>query len=260
MIDVSSGVKNDGKIVAWQFHNYNSGPAAIGTPYEIPNRRIEFHPADSPLRQGSYRALAATANHFARETHMDELAHLVNMDPLEFRLKNLTNERLRGVFQAAAEKFGWKGPSKRGVGIAGGIEKGGDVACCAEVEVVDGEVHIQRVVVAFDCGAVVNPEGLKNQVEGATVQGIGGALFEAVHFDNGKILNPHLAQYRVPRFADLPQIEVVLVDRKDQPPMGAGETPIVGIAPAVGNAVFAATGVRLRSLPLELRQSVGSRT
>jgi isoquinoline 1-oxidoreductase len=87
------------------------------------------------------------------------------------------------------------------------------------------------------------------------VQGIGGALFEAVHFENGRILTPHLAQYRVPSFSDLPQIDVVLVDRKDQPPMGAGETPIVALAPAVGNAIFAATGVRLRGLPLEMKQS-----
>lgn len=255
VIDVSSGVRKDGKIVAWEFHNYNSGPAAIGTPYEIPNRRIEFHPADSPLRQGSYRALAATANHFARETHMDELARLVNLDPLEFRLKNLTNERLRAVFEAAATKFGWKDSYKRGIGIAGGIEKGGHVAACAEVEVDGSTVRIRRVVAAFDCGAVVNPQGIRNQIEGAMVQGIGGALFEAVHFENGRILNPHLAQYRVPRFSDLPQIDVVLVDRKDQPPMGAGETPIVALAPAVGNAIFAATGVRLRGLPLEMKQS-----
>ena len=104
----------------------------------MPNQRIAFHPADAPLRQGSYRSLAAAANHFARESHMDELAHELKMDPLEFRMKNLKHERLRAVFQAAADKFGWgkeKSSASRGFGIAGGIEKGGHVAACAEVSV-----------------------------------------------------------------------------------------------------------------------------
>jgi isoquinoline 1-oxidoreductase len=253
VIDISSGVNADGTLLFWECDNYNSGPAAIRPPYEIPNQRIEFHPSDAPLRQGSYRSLAACANHFARESHMDELAHELKMDPLEFRLKNLKDDRLRAVFQAAAEKFGWsKKPSTsvRGFGIAGGFEKGGYIATCAEVSVKEGEVQVVRVVQAFDCGAVVNPQGLKNQISGAIVQGLGGALFEAIHFENGRILNPHLAEYRVPRFSDAPQIEVVLVDRKDQPSMGAGETPLTGIAPATANAIFNATGIRLRSLPL----------
>jgi len=91
---------------------------------------------------------------------------------------------------------------------------------------------------------------LNNQVEGAIVQGLGGALFEAIDFDNGQLVNGRFSQYRLPRFSDVPAIEVVLLDRRDLPPAGAGETPIVGIAPAIGNAIFAATGVRLRSLPL----------
>jgi isoquinoline 1-oxidoreductase len=105
-------------------------------------------------------------------------------------------------------------------------------------------------VQAFECGAIVNPNGLRNQIEGAIVQGLGGALFEAIEFADGMILNNRFSSYRVPRFADMPLIEVVLVDRPDLPSAGAGETPIVGIAPAVGNALFAATGVRLRALPL----------
>jgi isoquinoline 1-oxidoreductase len=255
VIDVSSGARKDRKITAWEFHNYNSGASAIRTLYEVPNQRIQFHPANSPLRQGSYRTLAATANHFAREMHMDELAHLVKMDPLEFRYKNLKDQRLRAVLDAAAQAFGWKKKktsSGRGFGIAGGFEKGSYVATCAEVSVdrAHGKVKIVRVVEAFECGAVINPEHLKNQIEGAIVMGIGGALFEAIEFENGKILNPRFSDYRVPRFSDVPAIEVVLVDRKDLPSAGAGETPIVGIAPAVGNAIFDATGVRLRSLPM----------
>ncbi len=255
VIDVKSGVKGDGKIVAWEFHNYNSGAAAIRTPYDILNQKIEFHPAESPLRQGSYRALAATANHFARETHMDELAHLLNMDPLEFRYKNISDQRLRAVLEAAATRFGWgkeKPAPDRGFGLACGYEKGGYIATCAEISVerASGKVKILRVVAAFECGAIINPDNLRNQIEGSIVMGIGGALFEAIEFENGKILNPRFSRYRVPRFSDVPIIETILIDRKDLPSAGAGETPIVGIAPAVGNAIFDATGMRQRSLPL----------
>jgi nicotinate dehydrogenase subunit B len=254
VIEIKSGAKKDGSLTAWEFHNYNSGGSGIRTPYEVPNQKTEFHASKSPLRQGSYRALAATANHFARETHMDELAHALKRDPLEFRLQNLKEPRLRAVLEAAAKAFGWgaKPAADHGCGIALGFEKGGHVATCAEV-VVDrssGKVQVIRAVTAFDCGAVVNPDHLKNQVEGAMIMGLGGALFEAVQFADGRILNARFSRYRVPRFSDTPEIEVVLIDRKDVPSAGAGETPIVGIAPAIGNAIFAATGVRLRSLPL----------
>jgi len=255
VIEVSGGVSKEGMITAWEFHNYNSGGSGIDTPYDVANQLILFHPVETLLRQGSYRGLAATANHFARESHMDDLAHLVKMDPLEFRLRNLKNDRLQAVFHAAANKFGWgktTATPERGFGIAGGVEKGGYVATCAEVKInrTNGEVKIVRVVTAFECGAVVNPDGLQNQVEGANIMGIGGAMFEAIDFSNGRILNPHLSKYRVPRFSDVPAIEVVLVDRKDLTSAGAGETPLIGLAPAVGNAIFSATGVRLRSLPM----------
>ena len=257
VIDVKSAAKSDDTIVAWEFDNYNSGSSAIAPPYNIANQRVEFHTSKSPLRQGSYRGLAATANHFARESHMDEMAHELGMDPLEFRLKNISDPRLRAVLTAAAEKFGWgkeKSTPERGFGLACGFEKGSWFGCCAEVAIDRGkgapQVRIVRVAEAFDCGAVVNPNGLRNQVAGAVMQGIGGALFEAIHFENGKILNNHFMDYRLPRFTDMPQIDVVLVDRKDQPSAGAGETPIMGVAPAAGNAIFAATGIRLTSLPM----------
>jgi isoquinoline 1-oxidoreductase len=177
------------------------------------------------------------------------------MDPLELRLKNVKDERLRAVLVTTAEAFGWgksRNAPDRGYGIAGGFEKGGYVATCAEVAVdpASGKLKLVRVVEAFECGAIVNPDHLKNQIEGAIVMGIGGALFEAVDFDNGKIVNGRFSRYRVPRFSDVPAIETVLIDRKDLPSAGAGETPIVGLAPAVGSAIFDATGIRLRSLPL----------
>ena len=255
VIDVTSGVSKDGVITAWDFHNYNSGNAGLRPVYAIQNQRNEFHRSDSPLRQGSYRALASTANHFAREVHIDELATSLKMDPLEFRLKNLKDARLRAVLEAAAKAFGWgksKPAANHGFGIAGGFEKAGYVANCAEVAVdrASGKVKLVRVVTAFECGAIVNPDGLKNQVEGSVIQGIGGALFEAIDFENGKILNPRFSRYRVPRFSDMPKLETVLLDRKDLQSAGAGECPIVALAPAVGAAIFDATGVRLRALPM----------
>ena len=255
VIDVAAGVGRDGSIASWTFHNYNSGASGIQTLYDIPHKQTEFHPVKSPLRQGSYRALAATANHFARECHMDDLAHSVRMDPLDFRMKNLKDARFRAVLQAAAAVFGWgekKPAAGHGFGIAGGSEKGGYAATCAEVTVdaQSGAVKVTRIVTAFECGAILNPDQLKNQVEGSMMMGLGGALFEAVEFENGKILNPRLSKYRVPRFSDLPLIETVLVDRKDLPSAGAGESTMIALAPAIGNAIFQATGTRLRSLPM----------
>jgi isoquinoline 1-oxidoreductase len=259
VIDVNAGVKNDGTLTAWEFHNYNSGGSAIQPVYDIPNQKTAFHQSRSPLKQGSYRALAATANHFARESHLDDLAALVKIDPLEFRIKNLKDARFRGVLEAAARQFGW-GPvwerarraAGNGFGIAGGFEKGSYVATCAEVAIdrSGGQVRVVRLVTAFDCGAVRNPDHLKNQIEGAVVMGLGGALFEAIEYADGQITNDRFSRYQVPRFSDMPILETVLVDNRDLPSSGAGETPIVAVAPAIGNAIFQATGQRLRSLPM----------
>lgn len=258
VIEIRAGARRDGTLLAWEFHNYNSGNAGIGTPYAVSNQIIQYHAADSPLRQGSYRSLAAAANHFARESAMDSVAAAAGIDSLAFRMKNLTDTRLQAVFQAAAGKFGWdkaKSTPQRGFGIAGGTEKGGYVATCAEVEIdpASKKVRVRRVVQAWESGAIVNPDGLRNQLSGAIVQGLGGALFEQVLFAGGRIQNASFAQYRLPRFSDTPEIEIVLLDRKDLPSAGAGETGIVGIAPAVGNAIFAATGIRLRSMPMAPR-------
>jgi isoquinoline 1-oxidoreductase len=258
VIEIKSGIAADGKLSAWEFHNYNSGGSGIQTPYDVANQLIQFHPVNSPLRQGSYRGLAATANHFARESFMDELAYLTKSDPLEFRMRNLSDVRLRAVFESAAKTFGWphkKTQPGQGFGMGGGVEKGGYVATFAEIAIDanSGDVRVVRVVTAFECGAIVNPDGLGQQVIGANIMGLGGALFESLEFENGRISNPHFAQYRVPRFRDIPKVEAILLDRKDLPPAGAGETPIVGLAPAIGNAIFSATGIRLRALPLAPR-------
>jgi nicotinate dehydrogenase subunit B len=258
VIEIASGARKDGALGAWEFHNYNSGTAGIRTPYDVPHQKIVFHGATAPLRQGSYRALASTANHFARESHMDELAHALGLDPLAFRLKNLKDARLTAVLTAATERFKWgavRPTSDRGFGLAAGTEKGGYVATCAEVTIDarSGAVKVTRVTTAFECGALVNPDHARSQVEGAIVMGLGGALFEEVELDRGKILNAHLSHYRVPRFRDVPVLDTILLDRKDLPSAGAGEAPIIGIAPAIANAIFAASGIRLRALPLAPR-------
>jgi nicotinate dehydrogenase subunit B len=255
VIDVKATVSADGTLTHWEFDNYNSGPSGIRAPYAVPQQHAEFHRTQAPLREGSYRGLASTANHFAREAHIDDLARAVKLDPLDFRLKNLQDARMRAVLEAAAKGFGWKNRKPapgHGYGLACGTEKGSYVATCAEVAVdkASGKVRVIRIVAAFECGAIVNPLHLENQVEGSVVMGLGGALFEAIHFDQGKILNPHLAAYRVPRFADVPPIEIVLLDRKDLPSEGAGETPIVAIAPAIRNAILDATGKALYTMPL----------
>jgi isoquinoline 1-oxidoreductase len=258
VIDVRSGARPDGTLTAWEFTNLNSGARAIQPPYRVKNRRISYQPTDSPLAQGSYRALSATANTFARESHVDELAHRLGVDPLDWRLKQVTDERLADVLRAAADRAGWRrGPGVQtpgggiGIGIACSVEKDSRVATCAEVRAAAGDpLEIVRIVTAFECGAILDPDNLVNQVEGALVMGLGGALFEEIDCADGRVLNAALSEYRVPRFNDLPPIEVILLNRPDLPSAGAGETPIVAVAPAIANAIFAASGVRLRSLPL----------
>ena len=255
VIDVKAGSDKNGVVTSWEFHNYNSGGSGIETPYEVANKKIQFHPSDSPLRQGSYRGLAATANTFARESIMNDLALELKMDPLAFRLRNLKDERMINVLKAAAEKFGWSqaGPREgHGVGIACGTEKGGYVATCAEIAIdrPNEGIRVLRAVTAFECGAIINPAHLQNQIEGAVIMGLGGALFEWIDFKDGKILNPFLSRYRVPRFSDVPALETVMLNRPDLPSAGAGETPIFGIAPAIRNAIVNATGKKLYTLPL----------
>jgi isoquinoline 1-oxidoreductase len=235
--------------------NYNAGAAGIEPFYAIPHRKLTYLPADPPLRQGAYRALASTANNFAREAHIDAWAHQLGEDPLAFRLRHITDTRLRAVLEAAAAAFGWEqrpSAAHHGFGIACGADKGSYVAACVAVEVdpATGALRVQRIVEAFECGALINPDNVRAQVEGAIIQGLGGACYESVRFANGRILNPDFGGYRVPHFADIPAIEVVLLDRKNIPSAGAGETPIIAIAPAIASALYQATGQRRRAMPL----------
>jgi CO/xanthine dehydrogenase Mo-binding subunit len=260
VIDVVGGLDDKGALVAWDQVNFNSGNSAIATPYAIASATSEFRTCDPPpLRSGSYRALASAANVFARESFMDELAAAAGADPLDFRLRHLKNDRLRAVLVAATERFGWKTAWKKsssrqkiGVGLGCGTEKGSYAATCARIEVNerDGTFKLLSACTAFECGAIQNPANLKAQVDGCIVMGIGGALREEMRFKDGKVLNAKFSQYGVPRFKDVPELETVLVNRPDLASAGAGETPIIGIAPAIANALFNAVQARIRSLPI----------
>jgi isoquinoline 1-oxidoreductase len=260
VIDIRSAVDGSGRIVAWAFDNWNSGNAGLQSPYDIPAKPAVFHQTKTPLRQGSYRALAATANNYAREMHMDEMARALGVDAVEFRNRHLQSEpRMKAVLAAVAEKIGWPKPSTAGrsLGIACGTEKAGYVATAVEVSADRPGFKVERVVIAFECGAIVNPDGLKNQVEGSVVQGLGGALFEAISFADGRVRNGSMAQYRVPRFRDVPVIDTILVDRKDIPSAGAGESSMIALAPAIGSAVRG-LGTVARELPVRLLERVRS--
>lgn len=184
---------------------------------------------------------------------MDSIARALGVDAVEFRLNHLEDARMRAVLTAAAKEIGWPRAAApgRGVGIACGTEKGSYVATAAEVAKTPDGFTVERLIVVFECGAIVNRDGLHNQVEGAVVQGIGGALFEAIDFANGRLNNGTMELYRVPRFKDIPKIDVVLLDRRDLPSAGAGETPIVCVAPAIGTAARALGAVR-SELPVRL--------
>jgi isoquinoline 1-oxidoreductase len=259
LIDVEGGLDAKGAITAWVHVNINSGGSALASPYRLANSRHQFIPADSPLRQGSYRCLAATANNFARESFMDELAAAAGADPLAFRLAHLDNQRIKDVLNAAAEKFRWAKRSKekrpgRGVGLACGTEKNSVVAACVEIEIDPrtSGVRLLEICEAFECGPILNPLGLRSQVEGCIIMGLGAALREELLFENGALTNGHFHSYKVPRFRDVPKMDLIFLERKNLEPAGAGETPIIAVAPAMCNAVFHATGERLRSLPLRL--------
>jgi len=257
VIEVEASLNAQGTLTSWHFVNINSGGAAVDTPYRTGQARSRFVPSASPLRQGSYRTLAATANNFARECFMDELAAAAGKDPLDFRLAHLENPRLRAVLEAAAQRFHWRERVKhkqpdQGVGLACGTEKGSYVAACAEVRVerTQNALTVLHVGEVFECGAVVNPSNLLAQVQGCILMGLGPALREEMRFANGRIRNPSFAQYLVPRFEDVPELDIHLLDRPDLPSVGAGETPIIAIAPALANAVAHATGQRIHALPI----------
>jgi isoquinoline 1-oxidoreductase len=260
LIEIKSAFRTDGTITAWQCEAIHAGPTGYiaqrgaETPYAVDDVSVNVYCADTLVRVGSYRSLGGAVNHFARESHMDEIASALGIDPFELRMRNLSEPRYRRVLEAAASRFGWQSgvaPAKRGVGLSIGEDVGSYVASCVELTVERREVRVRRVVTAIDCGLVVNPEGVRNQVEGSTVMGLGAALYEGIEIGDGVVLNTSLSRYQVPRITDTPEIEVVLAGDPGEPSTGAGEPGLVTVAPAVANAVFDATGQRIRELPIK---------
>jgi len=259
VILTEASLDDKGALTSWYFININSGGSAVETPYRAGKNKSQYVNSNPPLRHGSYRALASTANNFARESFMDELAAAARTDPLEFRLAHLDNpSRLKAVLEKAASEFKWKErvgkkSANTGVGLSCGTEKGSYVAACVEVEIDSSKnISVRRVCQAFECGAILNPDNLLKQVQGAIIMGLGPALREEMRFENGQIQNASFRKYQVPRFDDVPELDIHLLDRPDLSSSGAGETPIIAVAPAIANAVFHATGQRIRSMPIRL--------
>ena len=262
LVKIKSGVDGAGRIVLWDYHVYYAGERGAQHFYDVPHHATVPHgsgwvgPAGShPFRTGPWRAPGNNTNTFARESQVDTMAARLGADPVEFRIKNLTDERMIRVLKTAAEKFGWtpkKPPSGRGVGVACGIDSGTYVALMAEIEVDKklGKIQVQRVVCAQDMGLVINPQGATIQMEGCIMMGLGYALTEAIHFKGGEVLDLGFGSYGIPRFSWLPKIETVLIDAKDAPAQGGGEPAIIAMGALLANALFDATGARLLELPM----------
>ncbi len=233
------------------------------TNYSFPRQRVTIHwLEDSPLRGSSFRSLGGAENTFANESFMDELAAAIQVDPLEFRLRYLAEPRLREVLMAAAEKAGWQprpspGPRQKGWAEGRGLafaryENDQAIVACIAFVAVDNEsgtVRVKRIVVAHDCGLIINPDGVRNQIEGSVIQSLSRALKEEVKFDQWRVTSVDWETYPILKFSEVPEVEIVLINRPDQPALGAGEPSHVTTAAAVANAIFDATGARVRQIP-----------
>lgn len=261
---------NAGLLAAWHLGQGCAPPPAVDFPlamgggsqrnavpyYEFPDELVLNHIVKAePVRVSVLRALAAYLNVFAIECFMDELAAAAGIDPVEFRLRHLTDERARAVVKAAADKAGWKpgaesdGTRGMGLGFARYKNIGDYVAIVAEVAVEEA-VRVSRVVAAIDCGRVVNPGGVINQAEGGIVQSVSWTLKEQVRFDRTRITSRNWYDYPILTFEETPAVEVVLLDRPEERSLGVGEGMQGPTAAAIGNALFNALGVRVRDLPL----------
>jgi len=262
IVKIKSGIDSAGKICLWDYHVYFAGTRSAEQFYDVPHNLIRAYgqwgrdtTKAHPFATGPWRAPGANINVFARESQIDIMAAEAKIDPLEFRLNNTSDQRMRRVLQTAAERFGWKkgvSPSGRGYGIACGIDSGTYVAEIAEVTVdrTSGNVKVKRIVCAQDMGIVINPDGAKMQMEGCIMMGLGYALSEELRFRGGEILDRNFDTYDIPRFSWLPDIETILVKNDELSPQGGGEPAIVPVGGAIANAIFDATGARLFQMPM----------
>jgi len=266
VVQIVSAIDRDGKITLWDYTVYAAGSRSADLFYDVPNARIRssgrtvYGKAGAgksvhPFAVGPWRAPGANMNVFARESQIDVMAAAARADPLEFRLRNTSDARMRKVLQAAADAFGWKrapGPSGQGRAVACSADAGSDVALMAQVKVdrASGKVKVSRIVVAQDMGTVVNPDGAKMQMEGSVTMGLGYTFAEELRFRGGEILDRNFDSYELPRFSWVPSIETVLVKNDDLAPQGGGEPAIVATGAVMANAVFDAVGARLYRLPM----------
>ena len=294
VVELHGGLDSQGNVVAWDYHVWSpsharrprsanqllaaqllSGQPApqprfsfgaernAPTNYAFHAQRVTVHyVSESFLRVSSFRSLGGSKNTFANESFIDELAAAAGADPVEYRLRYLSDARERAVLIAAAEKAGWVSrPSPRtnetelaegrGVAFARYENDQAIVACIAEVQVErdTGVVRVRRLVVAHDCGLIINPDGVKNQVEGNVIQSLSRALKEEVQFDEMHITSVDWGTYPILTFSEVPEVDIVLINHPNQPALGAGEPATVITAPAIASAIFDATGIRLRQTP-----------
>lgn len=256
VVKITSGTDKSGKISLWDYHEYFAGSRGSDTIYDVPNAKTTSYSARDvhPFLTGAWRAPGNNTNTYARESQIEMMAAKIGADPLDFRLKNLKDERMIGVLKAVAELFGWtpaKSPSGRGYGIACGFDAGAYVAHMAEVKVDQktGKVKIIRVACAQDMGYCINPEGSIIQLEGGITMGLGYALTEEVKFTGGDVHTTNFGNYQIPLFSWVPKIQTKILD-KNEAPQGGGEPGIISMGGVIANAVFDACGARLYQLPM----------
>jgi len=260
LMQVKSGLDAKNNIVLWDYTVFYAGQRGSDSTYDIPNMQVTARPrgwtSDAhPVATGAWRAPGANSNAFARESQIDIMAAKAGIDPFEFRMKHLSNEKLKRVMTSAADKFGYtpaKAPSGRGIGMAIGADAGTWVASFAEVDVdkKTGGVKVKRVVCAQDMGLCVNPRGATIQMEGCIMMGLGYALSEEIRFKGGQVLNENFDTYELPRFSWMPKIETEIIPNMDEAPQGGGEPAIILMGAIIGNAIFDATGARCFFMPL----------
>ncbi|MFY9151902.1 MAG: molybdopterin cofactor-binding domain-containing protein [Prolixibacteraceae bacterium] len=257
VMQIKAGVKKDGKIIAWKYQIYCAGSRGVNDFYGIPNLRSALYDKRNihPFGTGAWRAPGNNSSTFARESHIDVLADKIGMDPLELRMKNVSEPKLERTLRLAAKTFGYtsaKTGANKGCGIALGFDAGTYVAVIAEVAVnpETGAVTPLRIVCAQDMGQVVNPHGVRVQTEGGLTMGLGYALYEDIQFNWGEVKNQNFDSYEITRFAVTPPIEAVFIDDMESPPQGGGEPAIICVGGAIANAVFHASGARVNQMPI----------
>ncbi len=261
IVKIQSGLTASQQMSLWDYHVYYAGDRGSATFYDVPHHRTTSYggwsgaPGTHPFGTGAWRAPACNTNTFARESHVDLMAAKVGADPLAFRLANLKDPRMQRVLETVKGRFGWvsaNSPSRRGQGMACGIYLGTYIAAMAEIEVdqKSGKIAVKRIVCAQDMGEIINPEGARQQMEGALMMGLGYALTEEIHFKGGDVLDRNFDSYQIPRFSWLPKIDALLVDNPEVPAQGGGEPAITLMGGLIANALSDATGARLFELPL----------